>query len=450
MKIYISGISGTGMGALALFAKEAGYEVFGSDLNPGPVVKELEAAGIQFKIGPEAQDGRWLQECIDQGVEWFVYTSALPADHTELVLAGEKLKCTKRDGLISEIVRDKGLKMVAVAGTHGKTTTTAMIIWACHKLHIPVSYLVGSNLPFGPAGKFDPQAKYFIYEADEYDRNFLHYHPWLAAITVIDYDHPDVYPTLEAYRQAFLDFENQSEQVIRTNETDAELTLPGELRRLDATLAMDAVTRIAADSDYKLDHARLVKVMNDFPGVLRRFERLLPGIYTDYAHHPSEIAAVLEAAEETAAREGYTGVIAIYEPHQNTRQHAIRDQYKNAFDAATMVYWLPTYLTREDPNLRILAPDDLIMDLESPSIAKVVGNEEQLVGWLRQDYADNYLIILLSAGPADAWLRGIIKDGYFDFKRRWEAEAKAKAAAKAEKASTKQKKSAKTTKKATN
>ena len=115
------------MGALALFAKEAGYEVFGSDLNPGPVVKELEAAGIQFKIGPEAQDGRWLQECIDQGVEWFVYTSALPADHTELVLAGEKLKCTKRDGLISEIVRDKGLKMVAVAGTHGKTPATSYI-----------------------------------------------------------------------------------------------------------------------------------------------------------------------------------------------------------------------------------------------------------------------------------------------------------------------------------
>ena len=429
------------MGALALFAREAGYEVYGSDLNPGPVVKELEAAGIKFKIGPDAQDGKWLQHCIDEGVEWFVYTSALPADHTELVLAGEKLKCTKRDGLISQIVQDKGLKMVAIAGTHGKTTTTAMIIWACHELKLPISYLVGSNLSFGPAGRFNPEARYFVYEADEYDRNFLHYHPWLAAITTIDYDHPDVYPTVDAYQQAFRDFEAQSEQVLRTNETDAKLTLPGELRRLDATLAMDVVSRIAEDANQPISHQQLVRVMNNFPGVLRRFEKLLPGIYTDYAHHPSEIAAVLEAAEETAAREGYTGVIVVYEPHQNTRQHAIREQYRNAFDAATLVYWLPTYLTREDPNLRILAPDDLIMDLESPSLAKVVNSEEQLITWLRQDYADNYLIILLSAGPADAWLRGVIKDGYFDFKQKWlEEEKQRQAAAKAKKASKQAKK----------
>ena len=429
------------MGALALFAREAGYEVYGSDLNPGPVVKELEAAGIKFKIGPDAQDGKWLQHCIDEGVEWFVYTSALPADHTELVLAGEKLKCTKRDGLISQIVQDKGLKMVAVAGTHGKTTTTAMIIWACHELKLPISYLVGSNLSFGPAGKFNPEARYFVYEADEYDRNFLHYHPWPAAITTIDYDHPDVYPTVDAYQQAFRDFEAQSEQVLRTNETDAKLTLPGELRRLDATLAMDVVSRIAEDANQPISHQQLVRVMNNFPGVLRRFEKLLPGIYTDYAHHPSEIAAVLEAAEETATREGYTGVIVVYEPHQNTRQHAIREQYKNVFDAATLVYWLPTYLTREDPSLRILAPDDLIMDLESPSLAKVVNSEEQLITWLRQDYADNYLIILLSAGPADAWLRGIIKDGYFDFKQKWlEEERQRQATAKAKEASKQAKK----------
>ena len=134
-------------------------------------------------------------------------------------------------------------------------------------------------------------------------------------------------------------------------------------------------------------------------------------------------------------------MIVVYEPHQNTRQHAIREQYRNAFDAATLVYWLPTYLTREDPNLRILAPDDLIMDLESPSLAKVVNSEEQLITWLRQDYADNYLIILLSAGPADAWLRGVIKDGYFDFKQKWlEEEKQRQAAAKAKKASKQAKK----------
>ena len=127
MNIYISGISGTGMGPLALMAKAAGFNVWGSDLAKGAVYDELIKAGIEIKIGK--QDGEFLKNKL-QNIDWFVYTSALPEDHPELLMAKEAgLKCTKRDDFTAFLVDKLGLKMVAVAGTHGKTTTTAMIVW---------------------------------------------------------------------------------------------------------------------------------------------------------------------------------------------------------------------------------------------------------------------------------------------------------------------------------
>ena len=132
MRIYISGISGTGMGPLALFAHDAGYEVCGSDLSKGAIYDELVKAGIEVFIGE--QNGDYLRTKLEQGVDWFVYTSALPKDHAELVMAREAgIKCTKRDDLTEFLVEELGLKMIAVAGTHGKTTTTSMIIWAALK-----------------------------------------------------------------------------------------------------------------------------------------------------------------------------------------------------------------------------------------------------------------------------------------------------------------------------
>ena len=195
MNIYISGISGTGMGPLALMAKDAGMTVFGSDTQPGAITNELTSNGVKIYLGE--QDGEFLKaRAKNDWVDWFVYTSALPEDHPELMMA-RKLKIkhiTKRDELISYLVKKLKLQMVAVAGTHGKTTTTAIIVWACLKLGIPVSYLIGTTLPFAPAGMYDPKSKYFVYEADEYDRNFLAFRPWLAAITTVSFDHPDIYP----------------------------------------------------------------------------------------------------------------------------------------------------------------------------------------------------------------------------------------------------------------
>ncbi len=403
MNIYISGISGTGMGALALLASDAGEKICGSDLKKGDVADELLQRDIPVYFGK--QDGAFLQECYDKtGVDWFVYTSALPQNHPELQLAQKLgLRTAKRDELINYLIEKQGSKLVAVAGTHGKTTTTGMLVWACQQLHLPISYLVGTTLPFTGAGHYDQTAQFFIYEADEYDRNFLAFHPWIGAITVATYDHPDIYKTEAEYHQAFSQFESQSEHVIRGGEIDPRITLPGEARRIDATLALKCIQMMTPDTP----EAEIIAALNSFPGVGRRFEEIAPGVYSDYGHHPEEIAATLSMAQEQAKLDDLKGVVLVYEPHQNIRQHQIRQQYRDAFQDADKVFWLPTFLTREDPNLPVLTPEDLIKNLNNSEVAESAASDDALATKLKNLQKQGYLILLMTAGPADRWFRSI-------------------------------------------
>ena len=389
------------MGPLALMAKQAGNDVFGSDLAAGAILPELEAAGIEVEIG--AQDGAFLSEKIAEGVDWFVYTSALPDDHAELVLARESgIRVSKRDEFTAYLVKELGLKMIAVSGTHGKTTTTAMIIWASLKLGLPVSYIVGTTLGFAPSGAYHPGDKYFVYEADEYDRNFLHYNPWLAILSSVTYDHPDIYPTREDYTAAFSQFKSQSENVIEGDEVVAEdFALAGEVRRKDATLASMAVKRMLEDLGQD-DAADLKRILGEFPGVGRRFEKLKDGLYSDYAHHPEEIAATIEVAREEAELRGKKGVVVIYEPHQNKRQHEVREGYPEAFRGADKVYWLPTYLVRDNGDLPILSAEELSQGIENAEVAEM---SDALAEKIRAELDEGMLVILMTAGPADEWVR---------------------------------------------
>lgn len=405
MKVYFSGISGTGIGPLAELAQDAGYEICGSDLSHGAITDELDRRDVAVFYGK--QDGSFLQKCHDAGkIDWFVYTSALPADHKELALAKELgIRCSKRDEFLAELVREKNLKMIAVAGTHGKTTTTSMLVWSFEQLGIPVSYLVGTTLPWGNGGKFDPASEFFIYEADEYDRNFLAYHPYIGAITTVDYDHPDIYPTVEDYQNAFAQFESQCEHVVKSTTLFPGINLVGELRRQDASLAAQAIVQAIPE----INQTKLASVLNNFPGTGRRFERILDGVYSDYGHHPAEIKATLEMARELKERDGYRGVVAIYEPHQNVRQHEIKDQYRDAFEAADKIFWLPTYLTRENPNLEVLTPAQLFANLTNADCAEAAEANEALAQKLQALHNEGWLLILMAAGPADSWYRKIFQ-----------------------------------------
>ncbi len=404
MKVYFSGISGTGIGPLAEFAQDAGFEVCGSDLHRGAISDELAKRNIDVCYGE--QDGAFLQKKIDEGeVDWFVYTSALPKDHPELKLAKtQHIKCSKRDEFIAELVEKKNLKMIAVAGTHGKTTTTAMLVWAFLQMEVPVSYLVGTTLGWAKSGNYDPKSEYFIYEADEYDRNFLAYHPYISVITVVDYDHPDIYPTQEDYDAAFAQFESQSENVVKNTTIDERINLIGELRRKDGSAALEALRMVCSLSD-----DMLINVINRFPGVGRRFEEICEGVFSDYGHHPEEIRATVKMALELKERDGYDGLAIIYQPHQNTRQHKVRELYKDVFIGADKIFWLPTYLTREDPKLKILEPHEIYGFLNNATAVEEARADEKLAKRLHELRDDNWLIVLLTAGPADTWLRDVFK-----------------------------------------
>ena len=214
MRIYFSGIGGVGIGPLSRIALEAGYDVCGSDRSPSLITNELESAGIPISFD---QSGAFLQSEHDKSsFDWFIYTAALPENHPELVLARKLgIKTSKRDELLAQIIADKNLKLIAVAGTHGKTTTTSLLVWTMEQLQIPASYSVGSTLSFGPSGTFDKNSQFFVYECDEFDRNFLHFSPEISLITSVDYDHPDTYPTKKSYLDAFREFGEKSNNLAR-------------------------------------------------------------------------------------------------------------------------------------------------------------------------------------------------------------------------------------------
>ncbi len=411
MNIYFSGLGGVGVGPLLEIALDAGHTVQGSDLVSSLVTQELAERHVPLAIGP--QDGNFLQERhLARPIDWFVYTAALPDDHAELALAKQLgIHTAKRDELLAHIVQEKGLKLIAISGTHGKTTTTGMTVWTMQQLGIPLSYSVGTTLPFGPSGKFDPASEYFIYECDEYDRNFLHFSPHVAVLTSIDYDHPDTFPTESEYKQAFRQFIEQSDQTILwqkdldfiqapANKTWAlndviAVKLAGEHNRRNATLVVKTMEYLGISNQ-----AQVITALESFPGTDRRFEKIGDNFYTDYGHHPAEIAATLQLARELSDH-----VVLVYQPHQNVRQHRVWQDYGDQFALADEVYWLPTYLTRENPNLSIMTFEELTANIHNKDHIHSIEMGSELAGIIRQARQDGKLVLGMGAGTIDSWLR---------------------------------------------
>ena len=219
-------------------------------------------------------------------------------------------------------------------------------------------------------------------------------------------DHADIYQTKAEYMEAFEQFKRQSQNLISDLDyIDSRITLSGSYRRKDATLALIAIEAILNEQNIHYNEQEIIKIINAFPGVGRRFERLKDGIYSDYAHHPEEISATLELAQEESKKLNKKGVIAVYEPHQNIRQHEVFDLYQDSFVNADKIFWLPTYLTREDETLKVIRPNDFIKTLKNSSSAISAEKNEALLEALKKYHQDGFLILLMSAGLADAWLR---------------------------------------------
>ncbi|HEX8227445.1 MAG TPA: Mur ligase domain-containing protein [Candidatus Saccharimonadales bacterium] len=429
MHIFFSGIGGTGLGPLALIAHQAGYDVSGSDKQDSSYIHYLREQGItNIEIGQTIEQIEAAHE--RDPIDWYVYSSAVAIENPDApefrFCHAKHIRTSKRDVLLNTILADKNLKLIAIAGTHGKTTTTAMAVWLLKRLNIPVSYSVGAKITFGEMGHYEPQSQYFVYEADEFDRNFLAFQPFLSIITGIAWDHHDIYPTFDSYKEAFREFIFQSGQTVmwqqdydilgvepsptryvldkENPEISRLLSLPGPVNREDAW-EVAAALQLATGIPFE----QLLPHLDAFPGVSRRFEQVLPHLYSEYAHTPPKIRGALAIAAEVA-RPKNQNVVVVYEGLHNTRQHFIKEELKTLFDGVTHLYIVPTYLAREDKTLPLLSPADLKKLLSEDTQAKTTPSElnADLRAAIQQHLDDRDIVVCISAGGGgslDEWLR---------------------------------------------
>jgi UDP-N-acetylmuramate--alanine ligase len=340
-RLHFIGIGGAGMSGLALVCAELGAVVTGSDRSDSSYMERLRASGLEPTVGHDAAN-------LPEGAE-VVVSSAIAADNPELALARERgVEPIHRGQLLAELCAEK--RLIAVAGTHGKTTTAAMAVWALRALGAEPAFFVGGEVPdLGPDGAAANAGwgggEWVVAEADESDGSFLDLVPEIAVITNVEMDHHRRWGSIAELRGAFDEFAAEARAVARPEDLDldVELAVPGGHNLLNARAALAAL-RLAG---FDLDAA--AGALADFPGVHRRLE--LKGerdgvrVYDDYGHHPTEVRAALEALRE--ASPGH--LVAVFQPHLYSRTKAFAEEFGGALSLADEVAVLDVYPAREEP-----------------------------------------------------------------------------------------------------
>jgi UDP-N-acetylmuramate--alanine ligase len=332
------------MSGLALVCRELGAEVSGSDRADSSYMERLRAAGLEPLVGHDMAN-------LPEGAEVIVST-AIGEDNPELRLARERsLAVRHRGALLAELCGEK--RLIAIAGTHGKTTTTAMLAWALRGIGADPAFFVGGEVPgLGPDGAAANAGwgggEWVVAEADESDASFLELQPEVAVVTNIEMDHHSRWGSIAELRAAFAEFAAKAARVAEFSfgspgPADLSLAVPGRHNVLNARAA------IAAAASAGFDPAAVARELASFPGVHRRLE--LKGerdgarIYDDYAHHPTEVRAALEALRGM----GPARLIAAFQPHLYSRTKALAEQFGGALALADEVAVLDVYAAREEP-----------------------------------------------------------------------------------------------------
>jgi len=338
-RLHFIGIGGAGMSGLALVCAELGATVSGSDRADSSYMERLRAAGVDPAIGHDAAN-------LPEGTE-VVVSTAIGDDNPELALARERgVEPIHRGALLAELCAEK--RLIAVAGTHGKTTTTAMLVWALRALGADPAFFVGGEVPgLGPEAVNAGwgAGEWVVAEADESDASFLELKPEIAVVTNLEMDHHSRWGSVAELRAAFDEFTAGARAVVRPEDSDLEIELivPGHHNLLNARAATAAATAAG------FDPTAVAAALADFPGVHRRLE--LKGrrgdthIYDDYAHHPTEVRAALSALRD----QGPGRLIAVFQPHLYSRTKAFGEEFGAALALADEVVVLDVYPAREQP-----------------------------------------------------------------------------------------------------
>jgi UDP-N-acetylmuramate--alanine ligase len=399
-RLHLIGIGGAGMSGLALVARALGADVSGSDGADSPTLERLGAAGCAVAIGHDAAH-------VPADAE-VVVSTAIPSDNPERAVARERgQRELHRADLLAEITALR--RCIAVTGTHGKTTTTSMVVHVLRACGMDPGYLVGGEVRSTGFNAGWGAGEWVVVEADESDRSLLKLHPDVAVLTNAELDHHATYasqldvddtfraflararegivvwdrPELRALAPAGGDRVEVVAYDVPSPSLDAQgarfewrgipvqLQLPGAHNALNAAAALEAARLAGADP------AQAAAALRDFQGAGRRFELLgttAAGarVYDDYAHHPTEVAATIAAARTLDPKR----VVAVFQPHLYTRTRALAKQFGAALAAADLVVVLDVYRARERPEDHPGVDGKLIADAAADAA------EGRTVAWL--------------------------------------------------------------------
>jgi UDP-N-acetylmuramate--alanine ligase len=450
--VHFIGIGGSGLSAIARFLLEQGYQVSGSDRALSPLAAGLKEEGVAVSVGHAAKNVT--------GADWVVRSSAIPDDNPEVVAAlAAGIPVYKRADFLGRMMAPPEKDGIAVAGTHGKTTTTAMIAWTLSQLGADPSFIIGGvSQNFGVnarAGK----GKAFIIEADEYDRMFLGLRPRYAVITNIEHDHPDIYPTSAEFFEAFKEFiklvpengalvisgedkgatelalvaRHMNKRVVGYRIAENQKTGTGEWILAQNVMVnnlggftFNVIARLQSGANYSsgiqlrvpgLHNVRnalatlgvtslmgysltdAAKALSEFKGTGRRFE--IKGeangviVIDDYAHHPTAIRATLDAAR---ARFPAKHIWVVWQPHTYSRTQTLFEEFVGSFGEADEVIVSEIYAAREPK--QAFSAEQIVRAMYHPA-AHFIPTLPEISDYLVSHLKSGDVLIVMSAGDAD-------------------------------------------------
>ncbi|MBQ6343962.1 MAG: UDP-N-acetylmuramate--L-alanine ligase [Anaerolineaceae bacterium] len=436
MKIHIIGIGGTGMAPIAVVLNEMGVTVTGSDRAESFYTEDLRSRGIRVMVPQSAEN--------ITDPDMVFYSSAIHDDNPELAEARKReIPTLKRREFLGLMLN--GRKTIAIAGSHGKSTTTSMMTWVLSALGAEPGFIVGSNLKdsgrIASAGKSD----WFVIEADEYDNMFLGLTPYAACLTKVEYDHPDCFPTQGAYMAAFENFLDNTREdgFILMNADDPEQALLHIPKRrkvlrygIDSSCDFQAETpeiglngcyayrfktkvqtipvKLSIPGRHNVSNSLLVMsfcavcgfdlkkaadALESFHGIGRRFELVADWngikLIDDYAHHPTEIKATLRAAREYYPNHR---IWAIWQPHTFSRTKSLLADFAVSFADADELIITDIFAAREsytDFGIR-----EVMSAVQHRSCRHLSSNSD-VADYLAANLKPGDVVVILSAGDAN-------------------------------------------------
>lgn len=411
-RVHFIGIGGIGMSALARFFIHEKKQVSGSDRELTPITKALSGEGVQVF-------GEQIATNISKDIDLIVYTEAMPADHEEMkaarALGVPMMNYFEALGLVAN-----PYYLIAVAGTHGKTTTTAMLTDVFEAAEKDPTAIIGS-LRAKTGSNYRPgKTKYAVVEACEYKRDFLFLKPDVLVITNIEFEHTDYYKDLTDVQAAFRSLIEQVNEggVVIANTKDPnlipvlkdvpvkvidymeyfdpvlQLKQPGFHNRQNVAAALAVADREKIDKDVAKE------AVQNFAGTWRRFEYKgeFNGafVYDDYGHHPTEIRATIDGMRELYPAKR---LILIFEPHTYSRTASLFNDFARVFEKADQVILLPIYAARHEDPHGVTSRELAVKALEYNDHVAFIKNYDEVIMQLLNNVSSDDVILVMGAGP---------------------------------------------------